>query len=68
MKRRRKKRVVRVCMYCRRRKTFVTLKVPSRCPLVLLVKVRCREGRGLESDEGEVTGCGVFEFAAKENI
>jgi hypothetical protein len=36
------------------------LKVPRQCPLVLLAKVRLREGKALGSEEGEVLGCGYF--------
>jgi hypothetical protein len=38
------------------------------CPLVLLVKVGCRQGKALGSEEGKVMGSGLFEYAAEERI
>lgn len=57
-----------VCTYYWWRIKFLTLKFTSFCPLVLLVKVGWRQGRGLGSDEDEVLGCCVFENSAKENV
>jgi hypothetical protein len=36
------------------------LKVPRQCPLVVLVKAGCREGKALGSEEGKALGTEVF--------
>jgi hypothetical protein len=67
-RKKRKRNVAKVCTYYWRRTKFLNLKFTSLCPLVLLVKVGWRQGRGLGSDEDEVLRYGVFEYAAKENV
>jgi len=67
-KEKRTRNVARVCMYYWRRTKFSTLKVTNWCPLVLLVEVGWRQGRRLGSDEDEILGYGVFEYAAKQKV
>jgi hypothetical protein len=44
----------------------MALKLPNLCPLLLLVKVTCRQGRALESEEGKMIGSGLFGYASEE--
>jgi hypothetical protein len=37
--------------------------VPEQCPLVLLVKVSCRQTKTSVSDEGKIMRSGLFEYA-----
>jgi hypothetical protein len=41
-------------------KNFIDVKVSRQHPLVLLIKVYRNQGRALESEEGRVTGTGLF--------
>jgi hypothetical protein len=42
-------------------KKFNALKIHRQCPLVLLVKVGCKQGEALGSEEGKVMGSDCWE-------
>jgi hypothetical protein len=53
-------------IYYEGNRKFAALKVPRLGPLVLLIKVACRQGGALVSEERKVVGSEVFDCTAEE--
>ena len=49
-------------------KKFTAVKFLMQCPLVLLLKVGCRQVKVLVSEEGKVMEIGMLEYTAEERI